>query len=420
MPFSKLGLLPALLRNVRELGFTEPTPIQAKAIPLALDGGDLVATAQTGSGKTAAFALPTLQRLLAGQPGRTRALTLVPTRELAQQVHAVGRGLMAGLPLRSTVVIGGAGLDQQARALGSGVDWVVATPGRLLDHLNRGWDLDGLETLILDEADHMFDLGFFPTLKRIVARLPANRQTLLFSATMPPEVAQLARSILRQPRELTIGTQGAAAGSVSQVAYQVPGPRKTALLLHLLDSWEMPSALVFCRTRRGAKKLAQALADAGLPAAELHGNRTPSQRQKAMDSFRSGRVRLMVATNIAARGIDVKNITHVVNFEVPDAAEDYVHRIGRTGRAGEDGDALILYSPEEHHDLTMLERRLRQPIERRHAEGFDYGPNHQRAERHPAPLHDAAPYAARKPHRGPAPRPGAPRQRYAAGPSRRG
>ena len=375
MPFQQLGIPPALLRNVLKLGYTTPTPIQAQAIPAVQAGRDLVATAQTGTGKTAAFLLPVMQQLLELPRGKTGALVLTPTRELAHQIEAVFRGLAVGTHLRSVLVIGGAAPFPQERALRSGVELVVATPGRLLDHLGRGAaNMSALKTLVLDEADQMFDMGFLPDLKRIISRLPVKRQTLLFSATMPPEIAQLGRSILRDPLTVSVGDQGTPAPLVTQTAYPVAASRKPALLLHLLEQWELPSVLVFTRTKHGAKRLAGQLYDAGHGVAELHSNRSPSQRTKAMQVFRSKTVPVMVATNIAARGLDVRHITHVVNFDVPNAPEEYVHRIGRTGRAGDTGDALVLVSPEENGLLARIERQLGQRLPRQTLPDFDYGP----------------------------------------------
>jgi len=373
MPFRQLGLASALVQNVLKLNYTTPTPIQAQAIPMVLTGKDLVATAQTGTGKTAAFMLPILNNLLERPRGKTGALILTPTRELAQQVESVCRSLAVGTGLRSCLVVGGVPAFAQQRALRSGSEIVVATPGRFLDLLSQGaGNMANLQMLVLDEADQMFDMGFLPDLHRIVAKLPSNRQTLLFSATMPPEIARLSREILKKPMTLTIGDQGAAAGTVSQTAYPVPTHRKSALLLHLIQQWETPSVLVFTRTKHGAKKLAGTIYDAGHGVAELHSNRSPSQRARAMQVFRSKTVPVMVATNIAARGIDVRHITHVVNFDVPNAPEEYVHRIGRTGRAGASGDALLLVSPEENGLLARIERQLAQRLPRQHVEDFDY------------------------------------------------
>jgi ATP-dependent RNA helicase RhlE len=373
MSFQQFGLPSSLARNVLTLGYVSPTPIQSRAIPLVRAGHDLVATAQTGTGKTAAFLLPVLQQLLGAPRGSTGALVLTPTRELAQQIHGVFRGLAAGTPLRCGLVIGGAALEPQARALRSGADLVVATPGRLLALLGgQPGAFARLRTLVLDEADQMFDMGFLPDLKRIVARLPASRQTLLFSATMPPEIERLSRSILRNPQSVAIGPQGTPTSAVSQVAYPVPAHRKTALLQHLLEQFERPSVLVFTRTRRGAKRLARALYESGHEVEELHADRSPAQRQRAMQGFRDRAFPVLVATNIAARGLDVRHITHVVNFDVPAAPEEYVHRIGRAGRAGDQGDSLLLVSPEEGEQLARIERRLGKRLPRRRVDDFDY------------------------------------------------
>jgi ATP-dependent RNA helicase RhlE len=385
MPFQQLGLSPSLARNALALGYLNPTPIQAQAIPAVLSGRDLVATAQTGTGKTAAFLLPVMHSLLGRPRGSTGALVLTPTRELAEQIELVFRGLAVGTPLRSALVMGGVPGFPQERALRGGVDLVVATPGRLLDHLGRGfWKTNGLTTLILDEADQMFDLGFLPTVKQIISRLPARKQTLLFSATMPDQIASLGRAILRDPQTVSIGRQGTAVAAVSQAAYPVPKHLKAALLQHLLEQWETPSVLVFTRTKHGAKKLATTLYDSGHGVAELHSNRSPNQRARAMQAFRGKAVPVMVATNIAARGIDVRHITHVVNFDVPDAPEEYVHRIGRTGRAGDAGASFVLVSPEENGQLARIERHLGKRIPREHLADFDYQAGPLRSELRPA------------------------------------
>ncbi len=391
MSFQQFGLPPSLVRNVLNLGYTTPTPIQTKAIPLVRSGADLVATAQTGTGKTAAFLLPVMQQLLDRPRGSTGALVLTPTRELAQQIHGVFRGLAAGTPLRCGLIIGGVPLEPQERTLRSGVDLVVATPGRLLALLvGQQSAFSRLCTLVLDEADQMFDMGFLPDLKRIIARLPASRQTLLFSATMPPEIEKLSRSILRNPQKVAVGTQGTPAAAVTQVVYPVPTHRKTALLEHLLEQFERPSVLVFTRTRRGAKRLARALYESGHEVAELHADRSPSQRQRAMQGFRDRAFPVLVATNIAARGLDVRHITHVVNFDVPAAPEEYVHRIGRTGRAGDQGDALVLASPEEGEQLARIERQLGKRLPRRRLDDFDYAVP-------AAPVHAGKPGNLRRP-----------------------
>lgn len=373
MPFHQFGLPSSLVQNVLALGYEAPTPIQIQAIPAVRSGRDLVATAQTGTGKTAAFLLPVLDQLLARPRGSAGALVLTPTRELAQQIDGVCRGLAAGTGLRGVLVVGGAPAHPQIRGVRAGADLVIATPGRLLAHLRDGaFALSGLKTLILDEADQMFDMGFFPDLKRILSFLPPRRQTLLFSATMPSEVANLSRSLLRDPLTVTIGTQGAAARTVTQNVYLVPAHRKTALLCKLLEQFEMPSVLVFTRTRRGAKRLAKSLAAASYGVDELHADRTPAQRLRTMQGFRERAFPILVATNIAARGLDVRHVTHVINYDLPEVPEDYVHRIGRTGRAGDEGDALMLVSPEEAGLLARIEKQLGRKLPRRHLEEFDY------------------------------------------------
>ena len=373
MPFKSLGLHPLLVRATAELGYTEPTPVQAGAIPPALTGRDVIATAQTGTGKTAAFLLPVLHRLIDLPRGGTRALVLSPTRELAEQISDVCRGLAKHTKLQSALVVGGRPMGPQERALRAGVDVIVATPGRLLDHLKQGTArLDRVTTLVLDEADSMLDMGFLPDVRRIAERLPARQHTLLFSATMPPVIAQLARELLRDPAVVQIGRRSTAAVGITQAAYPVPNHLKTALLRHLLRETEMPSVLVFTRTKHSARKLARVVAADGFAVAELHSNRTPAQRTRAMDGFRRGQFQVMVATNIAARGLDVDHITHVISVDVPDVPEDYVHRIGRTGRAGAEGDAFILVSREEEGALARIERQVGQRLPRVTLPDFDY------------------------------------------------
>ncbi len=338
MPFKSLGLHPLLVRATTDLEYQEPTPVQAGAIPPALAGRDVIATAQTGTGKTAAFLLPILHRLLELPRGGTRALIVSPTRELAEQISEVCRGLARHTQLRSTVVVGGRPIGPQEKILRSFPDVIVATPGRLLDHLQQGTvKLERVTTLVLDEADSMLDMGFLPDVRRIIGRMPARKHTLLFSATMPPVIAKLADEILRDPATVQIGRRSTAAVGITQAAYPVPTHLKIALLRHLLRETEMPSVLVFTRTKHSARKLARVVAADGFKVAELHSNRTPAQRAKAMDGFRRGAFQVMVATNIAARGLDVDHITHVISTDVPDVPEDYVHRIGRTGRAGASG-----------------------------------------------------------------------------------
>jgi ATP-dependent RNA helicase RhlE len=392
MSFQQFDLHPSLVRNTLTLGYVHPTPVQTQAIPAIRAGRDVVATAQTGTGKTAAFLLPVLHQLLEGSRGATRALVLTPTRELAQQIETVMRGLAAGTGLRSALVIGGAPAMPQERALRAGFEVVVATPGRLLDHLRKQPErFAGLRTLILDEADQMFDMGFLPDLKRIISLLPARRQTLMFSATMPPAIAHLGAAILHNPLTVSVGQQGAAAPNVTQTAYPVAAHLKTALLTQLLEEMETPSVLVFTRTKHGARRLAKAIAASGHRVEELHSNRTPAQRLRTMQGFRAKRFSVLVATNIAARGLDVRHITHVVNFDVPDVPEEYVHRIGRTGRADAEGDALVLVSPDEERTLARIERQLGKRIARRRLPDFDYNVKPERAasggkQRRPAPV----------------------------------
>ncbi len=373
MPFKALGLHPSLVRATQELGYKEPTPVQAGAIPYALAGRDVVGTAQTGTGKTAAFLLPILHRFI-GQPrGGTRALILSPTRELAEQISEVCRGLAKHTQIQSALVVGGRPMGPQEKALRAGVDIIVATPGRLLDFLQRGaTKFERATTLVLDEADSLFDMGFLPDVKRIIARMPVRAHTMLFSATMPPVIAKLANEVLRDPASVQIGRRSSTAVGITQAAYPVPTHLKTALLRHLLRETEMPSVLVFTRTKHQAKKLAKVVATDGFTVAELHSNRTPSQRATAMEGFRRGNYQVMVATNIAARGLDVNHITHVISTDVPDVPEDYVHRIGRTGRAGASGDAFILVSRDEEESLARIERQVGQRLPRITLPDFDY------------------------------------------------
>jgi ATP-dependent RNA helicase RhlE len=375
MPFKALGLHAHLVRATREMEYTEPTPVQAGAIPAVLEGRDLIATAQTGTGKTAAFLLPILNRLISLPKGTTRVLVLSPTRELSQQIEDVFRSLVrfGQLQLTACLVTGGKPMGPQERALRSGVDVVVATPGRLLDHLRQGTArLDKVDTLVLDEADSMLDMGFLPDVKRIIQQLPGRKQTLLFSATMPPVIADLSKQILKNPAVVQIGKRTATAVGITQAAYPVPEHLKTALLRHLLRNTEMPSVLVFTRTKHNAKKLARLVETDGFKVAELHSNRTPPQRAKAMDGFRRGAYQVMVATNIAARGLDVDHITHVISVDVPDVPEDYVHRIGRTARAGQEGDAFVLVAPADEPQLARIERQIGQRLPRVTLPDFDY------------------------------------------------
>ena len=379
MPFASLGLPPALLRGVRAAGYQTPTPIQQRAIPLVLQGVDLVAAAQTGSGKTAAFALPILTKLL-DRPHALRALVLAPTRELAAQIETATRDLARFTRLRIGVVHGGVNIGPHERMLrGEGLDFLVATPGRLLDLNGRqSVALDDIEILVLDEADRMVDMGFAPDLKRILRLLPRDRQTMLFSATMPPSLNDVAREALRDPVRIDLAPPSKPAAGITQAVYPVPKALKTDLLDELLGRADMSGVIVFCRTKRGAERLSRQLEKRGHPVAALHGDRTQSQRERALRDLRRGRVQVLVATDIASRGIDVEDLTHVINFDVPMAPEDYVHRIGRTGRAEATGDAFTLMSPEEERDVKAIERFIGKSILRVTVPDFDY-------KKHPTP-----------------------------------
>ncbi len=371
--FVELGLAPELLDAVRDAGYTHPTPIQQDAIPLALRGRDLIGLAQTGTGKTAAFTLPILQRLMGG-PRRPRALILTPTRELAIQVEESFQKYGKYTSLKVLVVYGGVPLDPQERALRRGVDVVVATPGRLLDHLERqNVTFEDLEVLVLDEGDRMLDMGFAPQINRIVAQIPRYRQTLLFSATMPPEVEALARKYQRKPVVVQVGRRSEAANTVTHAVYPVPRERKSALLVELLKQEGMDSVLIFTRTKHGADRIVRHLSKANIEATALHADKSQSQRTKALDGFKSGGVRVLVATDIAQRGLDVTGISHVINYDVPQQPEDYVHRIGRTGRAAATGDAFTFMSTDEIAMVRTIERMLGQPIPRISVPGYDFG-----------------------------------------------
>lgn len=370
--FDNLGLLPDLLRAVHDAGYTTPTPIQREAIPLILAGRDIIGLAQTGTGKTAAFTLPIVQRLIGG-PSRLRALVLTPTRELCQQVERSFVKYAKYSGLTTVSVYGGTPMDPQERALRSGVDCVVATPGRLIDHLERGnVTLADLETLVLDEADRMLDMGFAPQLNRIVAAIPPYRQTLLFSATMPPEVEVLARKYLRRPRVVEVSRRTMAASTVRHAVFPVRRERKSALLVELLGKPEMDSVLVFTRTKIGADRVVRDLHHAGISATALHADKRQAQRDQALDDFKHGRIRVLVATDIAQRGLDISGISHVINYDVPQQVEDYVHRIGRTGRAAQTGDAYTFMSPDEIAMVRLIEKVIGQDIERVSVPGFDF------------------------------------------------
>ena len=373
MTFENLGLRPEVLAAVREAGYTHPTPIQHEAIPLALRGRDLIGLAQTGTGKTAAFTLPIIDRLLDG-PRRTRVLILTPTRELAAQVEESFTKYSKGSGLSVVAVYGGVGLEPQEKALRRGVDVVVATPGRLLDHLERGnVSFEHLEILVLDEADRMLDMGFAPQINRVVAQIPPYRQTLLFSATMPPEVEALARKYLRKPVVVQVGRRSEAASTVTHAVYPVPQDKKSALLIQLLSEPEMDSVLVFTRTKHGADRVVRHLERAGVNAVAMHADKTQGQRTKALEDFKTGRVRVLVATDIAQRGLDISGISHVINYDVPQQPEDYVHRIGRTGRAASTGDAYTFMSADEIAMVRTIERIIAQQIPRISVPGYDFG-----------------------------------------------
>ena len=373
MPFASLGLPAALLRGVRAAGYQTPTPVQARAIPLVLEGVDVVAAAQTGSGKTAAFVLPILAQLL-DRPRALRALVLAPTRELAAQIETAARDLARFTKLKVGVVHGGVNIGPHERMLrGEGVDLLVATPGRLLDLYGRqSVVFDDIEVLVLDEADRMVDMGFAPDLKRILSLLPDDRQTLLFSATMPPALNDVAKQALYDPVRVDLAPQTRPAAGITQAVYPVPRPLKTDLLDTLLRRTPTDGVIVFARTKRGAERLARQLEKRGHAVAALHGDRSQSQRERALRDLKRGRVEVLVATDIASRGIDVEDLTHVINYDVPVTPEDYVHRIGRTGRADATGDAFTLMSPEEDRDMKAIERFIGRSIARVTLPDFDY------------------------------------------------
>ena len=376
MSFSPLGLEPRILQAVKEAGYTEPTPIQTAAIPQILAGHDLIGIAQTGTGKTAAFTLPILTMLAARpQEGRRsiRALIVAPTRELVVQIEENVRAYGKHLPLRMATVFGGVGERPQINALRDGVDIVVATPGRLLDLMGQRYgDFSGLQFLVLDEADRMLDMGFLPPIRQIVRAIPKQRQTLLFSATLSREIESLTHEFQHAPKTVQIGRRANPAETVTQLVYEVPTHLKQSLLVHLLREPGLNMVLVFSRMKHGADRIARRLEQAGIRTATLHANRSQNQRLRALKDFKSGAVRVLVATDIAARGIDVDGISHVVNFDFPMHSEDYVHRIGRTGRAQAVGDAISFVTPEDQSALRSLERFIGRGIVRKRAEGFDY------------------------------------------------
>jgi len=375
MPFRALGLDAKILRAVTEAGYTEPTPIQTAAIPPIIAGQDLIGIAQTGTGKTAAFTLPILTRLAAepGQRRGTKVLIIAPTRELVAQIEENVRVYARHLPLTVATVFGGVGEQPQIRALRAGTDVVIACPGRLLDLMGqRCADFSQLKFLVLDEADRMLDMGFLPDIRRIVQQLPRQRQTLMFSATLSKEIESLTHDFQRSPKLIQIGRRANPAQTVTQLVYEVPKHLKTPLLLHLLRDPQMNMVLVFSRMKHGADRIARQLEQKGVRCATLHSNRSQNQRLRALKDFKDGAVRVLVATDIAARGIDVDGISHVVNYDFPMHPEDYVHRIGRTGRAHAVGDAISFVTPEDHGELRALERFIGRGLVRKKAEGFNY------------------------------------------------
>jgi ATP-dependent RNA helicase RhlE len=373
LPFSSLKLHPALLKGIKELGFIRPTPIQAEAIPPALAGRDLLATAMTGSGKTAAFLVPIVNQLISRPRRTTRALIITPTRELALQILADLNAMAVHTPVTAAAVFGGVGMGPQEHAFRSGVDIMIATPGRLLDHLRAPYArLTGIEFLVLDEADRMLDMGFLPDIRRILKQLPAKRQTLFFSATMPGEIVGLTRELLKNPVTLSLQRKAAPAVGISQAVYPVSQELKASLFLTLLQRRDMDEALVFTRTKHRSDRLARFLVRHGIDAERIHGNRSQLQRTAALANFKSGKHRVLVATDIMARGIDIAELGHVVNFDVPAVPEDYIHRVGRTARAEFTGDAFTFVSPEEEVDLRRIERVLGKRLPRVIVPDFDY------------------------------------------------
>jgi ATP-dependent RNA helicase RhlE len=373
MSFAALNLHSTFLRAVEALGFTAPTPIQRDAIPPVLAGRDVVACAMTGSGKTAAFLLPIAQRLMDKPRGAVRALVIAPTRELAAQIEADLRDLARFTPVKGAAVFGGVGMGPQETAFRRGVDIIVATPGRLLDHMQHPYvRLHALEVLVLDEADRMLDMGFLPDIRRILGKLPKQRQTLLFSATMPAPIAALAREFLRNPVPINQERPAAPATGITHSVYPVAQDLKGGLLTALLKREEMRSVLVFTRTKHRANRLAEQLAKRGIATDRIHGNRSQAQRTHALEGFKRGKYRVLVATDIAARGIDIDELSHVVNFDVPNVPDDYIHRAGRTARAGAVGEAVTFVGPDEMGDLKAIERAVGNPLPRLKLEGFDY------------------------------------------------
>lgn len=381
MEFNAFDFHPFVAAGVKAAGYTVPTPIQEKALPPVMNGHDVMGLAQTGTGKTAAFVLPILHRLMRGGRKQVRALVIAPTRELAEQIHEAIVSLGRQTGLRSATVYGGVGFNPQAEKLRRGVEIVVACPGRLLDHINQGTiNMSHLEVLVLDEADHMFDMGFLPDIRKIIKHVPAKRQTLLFSATMPDDIRRLANDVLQSPVTVQVNNS-APASTVSHALYPVEQHLKTALLLELMRHTDTESVLIFTRTKHRAKRVGEQLEKAGYKAASLQGNLSQARRQAAMNGFRNGTFQVLVATDIAARGIDVSQISHVINYDMPDTPDAYTHRIGRTGRAAKTGDAFTFITHDDDDMVRSIERVLGEKVERRTIEGFDY--------KKPAPVRDA-------------------------------
>ena len=372
MKFEQFNLDARLKTGLTRAGYETPTPIQEAAIPAALRGNDIIGTAQTGTGKTAAFVLPILNRLLDGPRGAPRALIVTPTRELADQINDVIHTLAAGTKIRSVTIYGGVGANPQIQALRQGVEILVACPGRLLDLIAQGHArMERIEVLVLDEADRMFDMGFLPDIRRIIKAVPVKRQTLLFSATFPPEVEQLASQSLTNPKRIAVGLSRPA-HTVTHALYPVAPHLKSPLLLELLKRTETDSVLIFTRTRHRAEKVDRQVRKAGYRVTSLHSDRSQGQRQAALSGFKSGKYQIMVATDIAARGLDVESISHVINYDMPDTADAYIHRIGRTGRAEKTGDAFTLVTPDDADMIRTLEKIMGKPLPRATLEGFDY------------------------------------------------
>jgi ATP-dependent RNA helicase RhlE len=373
MTFSELGLHPNLLKAVEAQGFTEPTPIQSQAIPLALTGVDLLGAAQTGSGKTAAFALPMLQHLMKSEAKGARALIMVPTRELAAQVEETFRKCGVHTHLKTVVVIGGAGYQGQRQAISQGAQIVVATPGRLLDHVRQGaLKLDRIEVVVLDEADRMLDMGFMPDIRAILSKLPKQRQTMMFSATLGPEIERVAAFALKDPQRVEISRPATVAEGINQIVYPINSMQKSEFLMALLETTQIHSGVIFTRTKMGADRVSQRLKAKNYNVGVLHADRTQGQRTQAMERFREGKTQLLVATDIAARGIDVRHVSHVINYDVPQHPEDYVHRVGRTARAYGVGDAITLMCPEEQPYLAAIERFIGTVFSRAVLPNFQY------------------------------------------------